>query len=134
MKTNLIVAVGFAIAAAGCSPAPVQSTPVTTQVPKPTLYEYSYEIANTRTACEPDIATWTELDQLAYGLISDKTQADAAAQKAAVILQCTQTQLQTELTQRGADGWKLVTFETIAPAQYDLGIEYSYRLVWERQK
>lgn len=137
MKINIILVYALlAVFAASCSSAQGISTPVPTPlpsvpppVPEPATFEYEYEIVNTRATCEPDLATWAELLSLSIGA-SDKE----AAQKAAAILQCTQAQLQSRLSQRGEDGWRLVTFETLSPAEYDLGIEYTYRLVWEREQ
>lgn len=137
MKTRHIsIIVLLVLALAGCSSPSNQPTPSpkpVTPSPKPVTYEYMYEIVDTRAACEPDIETWSELLWLSSGY-SDKEQADSAAQKAAAIVLCTESILQERLSQRGAENWKLVAFEALTPSQYDLGIEYTYRLVWERPK
>lgn len=97
-------------------------------------YEYDYEIIDTHVACEPDLETWKQLLELSYGESTDKATYDSAIEKAKVIVACNETELQAVLEQRGSEGWQLMTFETITPSQYDLGIEYTYRLVWERAK
>lgn len=107
------------------------STPQTTEtVP----YEYEYEILNTRANCEPDLETWTRLYSAFNNpeLIEDKSEIDTAIADGAAIVECTVNILQSNLTQRGVDGWKLVAFEALLPGAYDLGVEYNFRLVWER--
>ena len=99
---------------------------------QPTVYQYEYETVNTRADCGPDDQTFAGL--LAYSLNPTPSGYDSIAQKVAAIVSCTQNRLQDRLSQRGAVGWKLVAFEALTPTQSDFGIEYSYRLVWEKQE
>ncbi len=128
---NLCLMSAFVLILASCSTPQTKSEP-----PKPVIYEYEYEIINTRAVCEPDFQTWTRLyTAFAYPeLVSDKSDKDKAYAEGAKIVECTAGILQSNISQRGADGWKLITFEALQPGTYDLGVEYSYRLVWERPK
>ena len=119
-KISVILLALLAVLLAGCS-----ST---------SAYEYEYEIIDTHTACEPDLETWQQMLELFYGESQDKTSYDSAVEKAKSIVACNETELQAALATRGDEGWRLITFDTITPGQYDLGIEYTYRLVWERAK
>ena len=51
-----------------------------------------------------------------------------------LISECASNLLQTLITERGNNGWKLVAFEAFPINEFDLGVEYSYRMIWERPK
>jgi hypothetical protein len=100
----------------------------------PAAYEYEYQIINTRRACEPDYETWVQLYSV-YTYpegVMEQSEIEAAAAAASKIVTCTAGAVQGVIRERGAEGWRLVAFEALQPGAYDLGVEYIYRLVWER--
>ncbi len=99
--------------------------------PAASSFTYDYEIVTTGTVCAPDRETWNLIMEFRFGEL-EAAQAEAAAQKAEEILACIQTQLESHLNGRGAEGWKLIQIEAFAPSDLDLGFEYTYRMLWEK--
>jgi len=102
----------------------------------PAAYEYEYQIINTRRACEPDYETWLKLYEAITHpeSVLDQSEMELAYAEASKIVTCTASAVQGVIAERGAEGWRLVAFEALQPGAYDLGVEYIYRLVWERPK
>jgi hypothetical protein len=121
---------------AGCSTftpntSPIASLSTNEEMASPTLYDYEYEIVNTRPECEPSSGTVMRLYLSLSGGGDDYT--DALAETL-LIVDCTASVLQSRISERGDSGWKMVAFEAFPTSDFDLGVEYSYRIVWERPK
>ncbi len=102
----------------------------------PVRYEYKYEIINTRDQCEPDLQTWTKI-YMDLGGLGTGINKDAYAEGVKAVsklVECTGDVLQSHISQLGDAGWRLVSFEALPSTEYDFGVEYVYRLVWERPK
>lgn len=121
-RTSLVLMAAVVLILAGCA--------------GPVVYDYQYQLVNTRTACEPEYETWLTLyNAFTYPeTVLEQSDIELAYAEATKIVECTAGAVQGVISQRGADGWKLITFEALQPGVYDLGVEYIYRLVWERPK
>lgn len=130
----VIVATVLMIVATGCSSRQNQPNAPATETPLPISYQYEYEIVNTRTECEPDMETWLRLyTALNYGDLASDVDMDEVYAEGAEIANCTAENVQDYISRRGENGWRLIAFEALQPQTYDLGVEYSYRMIWERQ-
>lgn len=116
------------------------SSPTRLPIPSPAapiIYEYQYEVVNTRSDCEPDnlILLETDFRLLLIGISTERYEDyEEAASVLRQAVECTKSEIQTHLSGMGDNSWNIVSFETQPPIEGEVGIQFLYRIVWERPK
>lgn len=158
MKSKMLfstIIVTFALA--GCSALQPDTTPI--EFPKPVTYEHKYEIIDTRASCQPISSVQAALLKDLYDLSVLDCNCDCGEENPTLFFQplgpttreelkqlevpiestrsvvlCVQTELQTGLAQLENAGWELIEFQALNTSPYDLGIQYAYLTLWQKQK
>ena len=123
----------LALVLSGCiSTAQPTPQPTPTPTPETPTFEYVIEIVSAEREC---LLTEQEYEALIMTItnLADKEQMELATQAASRANACTISKLQDELSRRGASGWRLIHIEPVDTAMARLGIQYEYKLIWERR-